>query len=678
MNVCRKEIKKIQIGEATMNFFDSFFAVAENQNKIVLIYDEKKLKTLLSIEDMKRIKNENHLQYYLRTSNNNHFWDKDETEQIAEAFRRFPMFRYYIVSINETDGLFIDKNYKINETVKILKDRGVHVFELGIPMAKEIENDKCHNKKIKYNLADYYELISCGMFEVPRYIEQITDETDIKRTQLCNKLGNRAFGDYTKTLYLVGPCIVMGDANFEKESLPEILAGKIRESFESGYTVQPIRQIVQNDREIPEILTYNIKKNDIVIFVNYVAIAGEFDLTDLYNSYEEGKWLYQDEPIHPTVTGNRLIADFVIEKIIRPVYESGDSLQDDEVIYQGEPYVTYEGKAEIEKYVDNIRKMRYIPRDSIIGAVVMNCNPFTYGHRYLIEYAATQVDFLYLFVVEEDLSAVPFSDRLFMVYEGVKDIKNVIIAPSGSFIISKDTFVNYFEKETDIHEADAEEDVYIFARYIAKGLNIAKRFVGQEPIDEVTNAYNLTMKEVLPKYGIELVEIPRKELSDGAVISASLVRKMLMNNQWDEMRRFVPKTTLNYLKRIKETIAQRIEIQKSMDHSSDYTQGQMEDFIQNICSLDKVILYSIGNNTEKLLKRIPREAAKRIEYCDREARNGEVYFQHKKVLAPEQLLTTYKEYTIVVTSTVYGAQIYEDLLRMGIDMERCIFNRILY
>lgn len=81
-----------------------------------------------------------------------------------------------------------------------MKDRGVHVFELGIPMAKEIENDKCHNKKIKYNLADYYELISCGMFEVPWYIEQITDEADIKRTQLCNRMGNRAFGDYLKTI----------------------------------------------------------------------------------------------------------------------------------------------------------------------------------------------------------------------------------------------------------------------------------------------------------------------------------------------------------------------------------------------------------------------------------------------------------------------------------------------
>lgn len=79
-----------------------------------------------------------------------------------------------------------------------------------------------------------------------------------------------------------------------------------------------------------------------------------------------------------------------------------------------------------------------------------------------------------------------------------------------------------------------------------------------------------------------------------------------------------------------------------------------------------------------MLRRIPHENAKRIELCDSVARDSEVYFHHKQVLAPEQLLAVYKEYSIVVTSTVYGAQIYEDLLGMGIDMERCIFNRILY
>ena len=38
------------------------------------------------------------------------------------------------------------------------------------------------------------------------------------------------------------------------------------------------------------------------------------------------------------------------------------------------------------------------------GAVVMNCNPLTLGHRYLIEQALKQCDYLMIFVVQEDKS----------------------------------------------------------------------------------------------------------------------------------------------------------------------------------------------------------------------------------------------------------------------------------
>ena len=39
------------------------------------------------------------------------------------------------------------------------------------------------------------------------------------------------------------------------------------------------------------------------------------------------------------------------------------------------------------------------PGSGTVGAIVMNCNPFTMGHRYLIETAASQVDRLYVFVL---------------------------------------------------------------------------------------------------------------------------------------------------------------------------------------------------------------------------------------------------------------------------------------
>ena len=54
-----------------------------------------------------------------------------------------------------------------------------------------------------------------------------------------------------------------------------------------------------------------------------------------------------------------------------------------------------------------------------VAAIVVNANPFTNGHRALIERATMACDRVHLMVVEEDASLVPFHDRLRLVREGV-------------------------------------------------------------------------------------------------------------------------------------------------------------------------------------------------------------------------------------------------------------------
>ena len=117
----------------------------------------------------------------------------------------------------------------------------------------------------------------------------------------------------------------------------------------------------------------------------------------------------------------------------------------------------------------------------------MNCNPFTYGHQYLIEYASKQMELVYVFVVEEDRSFFKFCDRYEMVQKGTKDLLNVFVVPSGKWVLSYMTMPVYFEKENkqDI-KVDAQLDLEIFGRYIAPALGITKRFVGEEPYDSVT------------------------------------------------------------------------------------------------------------------------------------------------------------------------------------------------
>ncbi|MBO4780211.1 MAG: hypothetical protein J5497_06205 [Selenomonadaceae bacterium] len=178
----------------------------------------------------------------------------------------------------------------------------------------------------------------------------------------------------------------------------------------------------------------------------------------------------------------------------------------------------------------------------------MNCNPFTLGHQYLVEYAASKVIKLYIFVVEEDKSEFPFADRIELVKHGVKHLSNVEVLPSGKFIISQQTFSGYFNKASlqDV-TVDSSEDVEIFGKEIAPTLGITIRFAGEEPKDNVTRQYNETMKEILPRYGVEFCEIPRKTFGDEP-ISASKVREALKTGDFDKIRNLVPETTLLYLR----------------------------------------------------------------------------------------------------------------------------------
>jgi len=183
-----------------------------------------------------------------------------------------------------------------------------------------------------------------------------------------------------------------------------------------------------------------------------------------------------------------------------------------------------------------------------IGALVMNCNPFTLGHQYLVEYAASKVAKLYLFVVEEDKSEFPFADRIELVRQGVKNFPNVEVLPSGKFIISQQTFSGYFNKaELQDVAVDSSEDVEIFGKEIAPTLGITIRFAGEEPTDNVTRQYNETMRKILPRYGVEFREIPRKKFGDEP-ISASKVRAALKVGDFDKIKNLVPETTYLYLR----------------------------------------------------------------------------------------------------------------------------------
>ena len=177
------------------------------------------------------------------------------------------------------------------------------------------------------------------------------------------------------------------------------------------------------------------------------------------------------------------------------------------------------------------------------GVVVMNCNPFTLGHRYLIEQAAKQVERLYVMVVREDCSLFAYTERKAMVEQGVADIENVNVIDGSNYAISRATFPTYFLKRLD-DAADTQMllDLDLFRRHIAPALGATVRFVGTEPTDQLTRRYNQLMHEALK----DVRETDRLE-KDGYAVSASRVRKAMEEGDMNTIRQLVPPTTLPYI-----------------------------------------------------------------------------------------------------------------------------------
>lgn len=177
------------------------------------------------------------------------------------------------------------------------------------------------------------------------------------------------------------------------------------------------------------------------------------------------------------------------------------------------------------------------------GVVVMNCNPFTLGHRYLIEQAAKQVERLFVMVVREDCSLFAYAERKAMVEQGVAHLKNVTVIDGSEYAISQATFPTYFLKRLD-DAADTQMllDLDLFRRHIAPALGATVRFVGTEPTDQLTRRYNQLMHEVLA----DVRETARLE-KEGNAVSASRVRKAMEQGDMSTIRQLVPPTTLPYI-----------------------------------------------------------------------------------------------------------------------------------
>lgn len=183
------------------------------------------------------------------------------------------------------------------------------------------------------------------------------------------------------------------------------------------------------------------------------------------------------------------------------------------------------------------------------GAIVMNANPFTLGHRYLAQRAAESCDSVHIFVVREDASEFSFEDRLRMVREGVKDIRGAIVHSTGLYMVSRAVFPSYFLKRTeDATAVQAALDANVFIK-IAAALSVSRRFIGSEPFSAVTNEYNRVLIDTLPKHGIECRKTERLTIN-GCAVSASRVRSLLASGDKERAFALLPPSTQRIIEQI--------------------------------------------------------------------------------------------------------------------------------
>ncbi len=308
----------------------------------------------------------------------------------------------------------------------------------------------------------------------------------------------------------------------------------------------------------------DIEKLDVVQFLKTFNLDLEKDVTHTINCFDGDKLIgtiscsdniIKCMAIDSSYQGES-IANKLVSKMIEYIYSSGEknifvftkpsnitifsSMGFKEIITTTNT-TFLEMHSSIEKEL-MLLKVKYNLNEEY-AAIVVNCNPMTNGHLYLIERCALENENVIVFVVEEDRSFFKFKDRFRIVETECKRFENVTVVPSTKYMISSATFPSYFLKDdVDVDAESMELDLKIFVKYFMPILNIKVRYVGTEPFNILTRNYNQAMKDILPN----LVEIERMKFN-GLSVSATKVRECIANGRVEELKMLVPQTSYDLI-----------------------------------------------------------------------------------------------------------------------------------
>ena len=344
------------------------------------------------------------------------------------------------------------------------------------------------------------------------------------------------------TIWFFGPCFIIGGYVEDKYTIESILQERINRE---GYSCRVVNCGCYETpyQEMVHITSTPMKPGDVVVMhvVNRpIAKTESIDMMELLDrNNAPAEWLL-DLPVHCNHKVNRIYADDLFARMVRDkVLSSGTKEEKQRSMLTRELAVN-------TLYLDLHYNDFHPKENEIVGSIGMHGNPFTLGHRYLIETASRQVDKLFVLLIEDELGIFSYAERLAMAVDGTKDLPNVKIVAGGPFQATRNVFQEYFVKvePTDMRES-ATADTMIYAEIIAKRLGISKRFLGDENHNPKMRFFNELMKEILPAYGIDVIELPRAQ-AGGRSISASLARSAAAKGDTETLLENIPETTLKF------------------------------------------------------------------------------------------------------------------------------------
>lgn len=214
------------------------------------------------------------------------------------------------------------------------------------------------------------------------------------------------------------------------------------------------------------------------------------------------------------------------------------------------------GSPDVNDYLNELPRVQN-QSDKQVAGIVMNANPFTLGHRYLVEKASQENDVVYVFVVATDMSLFNSSERFELVKKGCSEFKNVYVVSGDSYMVSAATFPAYFLKSADsLIENQTKIDARVFKNIIAPKLSIKHRYVGTEPFSHATSIYNESLlSELEPEIKVHLIPRLKKE---SITVTATKVRQLIKENDLAAIENMVPASTAKFIKANKKELQRRI------------------------------------------------------------------------------------------------------------------------